>query len=203
MGEATFPETAPEGLRVIRSLLSLQEENSIIAEIHGLDEALWTHPQPRLALPPAKRETISFGWRYEASTRSVCEGLRMPPFLETVRERCTGVMNLNPEIFDQVIVARYDPGAGIGWHTDAPVFGPTVLSLSLGTDWHMDLNRGGHRISARVALPRRSLLVLSGAARSTWRHRLPPVRSVRYSLSFRSVVGNRKHAESQTENKET
>jgi len=29
-------------------------------------------------------------------------------------------------------VTRYPPGAAIGWQRDAPMFGPTVVGVSLG-----------------------------------------------------------------------
>jgi alkylated DNA repair dioxygenase AlkB len=89
---------------------------------------------------------------------------------------------------EQVIVTRYRSGAGIGWHTDAPVFGPVVATLSLGADWRKEFRRRAGDRAIRIALPRRSLLILAGEARTHWQHRIAPVKETRVSLSFRTVL---------------
>lgn len=38
-----------------------------------------------------------------------------------------------PEALAQVLVTRYPAGSVIGWHRNAPAFGPTVVGLSLGS----------------------------------------------------------------------
>jgi alkylated DNA repair dioxygenase AlkB len=186
---ARLPASAPEGLRLLLQVLyPPQDETDLIAAIEHLADELWTHPQPRPTLPAAKRETISFRGRYHTQTRRVAEGLLLPAFLAEVRDRCARAAGLDAEMFEQATATRYPPHAGIGWHTDAAVYGPTVLSLSLATDWYMDFNCGGHRTVVRVAIPRGALIVMSGAARSIWRHCIRPVKTLRYSVSFRSIA---------------
>ncbi len=51
----------------------------------------------------------------------------------------------------------------------------------------MELRRRAGDIVTKIALPRRSILVLEGEARSQWQHRIPDVRTTRISVSFRTV----------------
>jgi alkylated DNA repair dioxygenase AlkB len=89
-----------------------------------------------------------------------------------------------------VIVSRYPEGAGIGWHTDSPVFGDVIMGLSFGSDARLQLRpRDATAAATSIALPARSLYAIGGDARWKWQHRVPPVRGERFSLTFRSVVG--------------
>ena len=94
---------------------------------------------------------------------------------------------VDAKLLEQVIVTRYRAGAGIGWHTDAPVFGDVVATLSLGADWRMEFRQRAGEPALKVALPRRSLLVLEGDARARWQHRIPEVRATRISVSYRTI----------------
>jgi alkylated DNA repair dioxygenase AlkB len=83
---------------------------------------------------------------------------------------------------------RYPSGAGIGWHADSPAYGPTVLSLSLGAAACLQLRRSDSEDTTtrfELVLAPRSLFVLAGEARTSWVHRVRPVRAERYSLTVR------------------
>ena len=87
-----------------------------------------------------------------------------------------------------VLVLRYPPGAGIGWHRDRPAFGPEVVGISLLAASVMKLRPvGATRGGVRVTLAPRSAYVLAGPARSEWEHHVPPVASLRYSVTFRTL----------------
>jgi hypothetical protein len=66
---------------------------------------------------------------YESSQLLRTEPL--PHSLGWLRERCTEFAGVTPEALAQTLVTRYSPGATIGWHRDAPVFGPVVVGVSL------------------------------------------------------------------------
>jgi alkylated DNA repair dioxygenase AlkB len=66
----------------------------------------------------------------------------MPDFLAPLRERAAALANLPPGTLEQVLVARHPAGAGIGWHRDAPMFGPVVVGVSLGAPAVMRFRRG-------------------------------------------------------------
>ena len=151
----------------------------------------------------ARRRVLSFGARYVTQGRRVEPAPPLPPELCAVRDRmvdaaCSG---LGRELvlaggrtkadFALCTVLRYAPGAGIGWHTDNAIFGPTVLALSLGASARLQLRRAAGDTGAPgdqtlLELAPRSLFVLAGEARATWKHRLCPVEHERHSVTIRS-----------------
>jgi alkylated DNA repair dioxygenase AlkB len=78
--------------------------------------------------------------------------------------------------------------AAIGWHRDAPPFG-IVAGVSLGSACRFRLRRriGDRWGRATIDLQPRSLYLLDGPARSEWQHSIPPVETLRYSLTFRTL----------------
>ena len=101
----------------------------------------------------------------------------------------------------QCIVNEYRSGQGIGMHADHRDFGDVVASLSLGADWPMRFRPRGTRPYAAGALPgdevavlpRRSVLVLAGRARSAWMHGIDRTDSARetatrISATFRTLA---------------
>lgn len=83
---------------------------------------------------------------------------------------------------------RYDPGAGIGWHRDRPVF-EHVVGISLGAPATLRLRRrrpGGFDRAA-VPLAPRSIYHLTGEARHDWEHSILAVDLPRWSVTFRSL----------------
>ena len=87
------------------------------------------------------------------------------------------------------MVARYPPGAAIGWHRDAPMFGSPVIGISLGAACVMRFRRGKVRAweTFNQTLEPRSLYVLSGPARVTWQHSIPRTPELRYSITLRTL----------------
>jgi alkylated DNA repair protein (DNA oxidative demethylase) len=89
----------------------------------------------------------------------------------------------------QALVSRYPPGAGIGWHRDAPMFGSKVIGISLLTPCRMRFQRRARdtRLVYALELEPRSGYVLAGSARWAWQHSIPPTKALRYSFTFRSL----------------
>jgi alkylated DNA repair protein (DNA oxidative demethylase) len=88
----------------------------------------------------------------------------------------------------EALVQRYPEGAQIGWHRDAPAFG-TVVGVSLLAPARMRFRRDvdGIRRTFELVLEQRSGYVLAGPARTAWQHHVPPTKSLRYSITFRTL----------------
>src|SRR5438045_8283974 len=91
-----------------------------------------------------------FGTAYSIASRRVDAAPPLPPWLRAIRDRAVAAARAragdgtvlaggNPDDFVSSTIIRYPVGAGIGWHSDAPVYGPTVLTLSLGAPAWLDL----------------------------------------------------------------
>lgn len=106
-----------------------------------------------------------------------------------LRDRCAALAAVAPDRFVECLVTRYPPGATIGWHRDAPMFGSRVVGGSLLSGCRMRFRRtvGGVPHSYELSLALRSAYVLAGAARWNWQHSIPPVPALRYSITFRSL----------------
>ena len=114
----------------------------------------------------------------------------MPDWLRPVRDRAAAFANLDPDALIQALLIRYDPGAGIGWHRDRPIYGH-VLGLSLGWPAAMRFRRrrpgGFDRVS--VPLAPRGAYHMTGPARHEWEHSIAGMDQPRWSITFRSLAG--------------
>jgi alkylated DNA repair dioxygenase AlkB len=108
-----------------------------------------------------KRRVASFGWRYDFSGGGLTKTDDMPAFLLDLRAKATAFAGLRASDLQHLLVTQYGPGAAIGWRWD--------------------------RVS--LELEPCSIYLLRGPARSDWEHSIPAVDSLRYSLTFRSVLG--------------
>jgi alkylated DNA repair protein (DNA oxidative demethylase) len=165
------------------------------AIITGAEEQALIHRLGALELTPFRfhgwlgnRKTQSFGWRYDFDDASFTPAEPIPDWLDAVREKAAELASLQTGDFAHVLVARYDPGAGIGWHRDRDVF-EKVVGISLGTAATLRFRQrtasGFRRASVEVAP--RSAYLLAGEARHDWEHSIPPGQSLRFSITFRTL----------------
>ena len=134
-----------------------------------------------------KRLTRTFGWRYDFDDRSFAPSEPIPDWLQPLRANAAKFAGVPPEDFVHVLLVRYDPGAGIGWHRDRPVF-EKVVGVSLGTPAVLRFRRrreGGFD-RASVEVDPRSAYLLSGPARHEWEHSIAPGETLRFSITFRT-----------------
>jgi len=165
-------------------VLTPAEESALIARIDA--EALAPF---RFQGWLGKRLTHSFGWSYDFEDGRFAAAAPLPEWLLPLRERAARFAGLSADALAQALLIRYDPGAGIGWHRDRPVF-EHVVGVSLGSAAAMRLRRrveGGFR---RVTLPLapRSVYHLSGEVRHAWEHSIAPMEVPRWSVTFRSLA---------------
>lgn len=134
------------------------------------------------------RKTQSFGWRYDFDDSSFSPAEPVPVWLSPLRETAARFAGVKPSDFVHVLLARYDPGAGIGWHRDRDVF-DKVVGISLATPATLRFRRrragGFDRVSLDLAP--RSAYLLSGEVRWDWEHRITPGEQLRFSITFRTM----------------
>lgn len=178
------------GLALAEDFVTPREERDLIAHID------------RAPLEPfrfqgwtGKRLTASYGWRYDFTQASFAPTEPMPEWLLPLRARAAVFAGLAADDLLQALLIRYDPGAGIGWHRDRPVF-EHVVGISLGAPAAMRLRRrkpdGFDRRSA--ALAPRSIYHLAGEVRHEWEHSIAPMEVARWSITFRSLAAGQEVA---------
>ncbi|MDQ3898221.1 MAG: alpha-ketoglutarate-dependent dioxygenase AlkB [Actinomycetota bacterium] len=187
MAAGRLPTVAeePAGLLYVPNFVTEAEEASLVAAF-----AAGRFEEVRMRGQTALRTVLHFGHRYDYEGWRLVPAGPLPPAVGWLRERAAVLAGVDPDDFAETLVTRYPPGAGIGWHRDAPLFGPTVVGVSLLASCRLRFQRrtAEVRLTHEVALAARSAYVLGGAARWTWQHSIPAVPELRYSVTFRSVV---------------
>ena len=172
-----------DGLKYEEERIGAAEERALIERLSVLDLAPF-----RFQGWFGNRKTQSFGWRYDFDDSSFARTEPIPAWLEPVREKAAAFADLDPGDFAHVLLARYDPGAGIGWHRDRDLF-EEVVGISFGTPvtlrFRQRLATGFRR--ARIHVAPRSAYLLSGEARHDWEHSIAPGDNLRFSITFRAL----------------
>ncbi len=183
-------ETVPQGLQYIPNFLSEDEQIALVDNLERFSEEDWARLEIKMMGVVASRKIICYGANYITKTKRLSPAPPIPDWLKAIRVRAAQAAQVDCNEFEQVIVSRYPPGAGIGWHSDKNVFGDVVLGVSLLSACRMFFRREGFE-TYRLKLEPRSLLIMSGEARWQWQHQIPgtSIKSLRYSLTFRSFNG--------------
>lgn len=194
MQPSLFTQLPIEGLDYRADFIAPEEEAGFIGHLEALELTPF-----RFQSWVGKRQTRSFGWRHDFEDASFRKGDELPDWLIPLRDRVAAMVQVAPDDFCHCLVARYDPGAGIGWHRDRPVYG-LVAGISLGAEavlrFRQRTSTGFRR--ARLTVERRSAYLLAGEARSDWEHSIAPGGSVRFSITFRTLsAAGRRKAEAQ------
>jgi alkylated DNA repair protein (DNA oxidative demethylase) len=173
-----------EGLTYVEDFVSPEEERELLALIEPLD---FRTIEMRGQI--ARRRVRHFGLGYDYDRGELAPVEPLPEGLEWLRERAAALIERDPEDLLQILVSRYPEGAGIGWHRDAPMFGSRIVGVSLRAPARMRFQRTvkGEREVAAIELAPRSAYVLSGKARWSWQHSIPPGKELRYSVTFRTL----------------
>jgi alkylated DNA repair dioxygenase AlkB len=134
------------------------------------------------------RKTQSFGWRYDFDDASFTPTEPIPDWLQPLRDKAAAFAGVALCDIHHALIARYDPGAGIGWHKDRDVF-EKVVGTSLGTPTTLRFRQRGSGTFRRANLEvePRSAYLLSGEARWNWEHRITPGEQLRFSITFRTL----------------
>ena len=187
---APTPDILRHGALIVPDFVTPAEERRILERIA---EAPW--------IRDLNRRVQHYGFRYSYTSPGAREPA--PPFPLWSEHMARRLLpHFAGAIPTQCIVNEYRPGQGIGMHADHCDFGPVVASLSLAADWPMRFRPRSARPYVRlgapgdevITLPRRSVLVLSRAARASWMHGIDPADTAnrpatRVSATFRTLAG--------------
>jgi alkylated DNA repair protein (DNA oxidative demethylase) len=173
----------PAGLLYRSDFLPEAEEQTILRHLSELD-----FHEIHMRGQTARRTVRHFGYDYDYDSWRVTPGEPPPDWLVGVQERCAEITGVATSELAEILLTKYPPGASIGWHRDAPMFG-TVVGVSLASSCRMRFQRGKgeERRVYELELEPRSAYVLDGPVRHAWQHSIPPTKELRYSITFRTL----------------
>lgn len=144
--------TSIPGLVIYKNFLTLEKSRMLFDTI---DKYPWN--------TELSRRTQHYGYKYTYTRPNLIEKTtKMPKILEDIADSLHENKIVGSPL-NQCIVNEYEPGQCIGAHTDSPIFGEYICSISLGSNIEMEFSRGDH--ITKVLLNIGSLIVLSGEAR--------------------------------------
>ncbi|WP_308514936.1 alpha-ketoglutarate-dependent dioxygenase AlkB [Sphingomonas flavescens] len=172
-----------EGLSYRADAVSGAEQEALLRHLSELDVTPF-----RFQGWLGNRKTHSFGWRYDFDDASFARTEPIPDWLQPLRDCAADIAECAPEDFVHALVARYDPGAGIGWHRDRDVF-DKVVGFSFASDAVLRFRQRAAASFRRVRLEVEpsSAYLLSGEARYDWEHSIAPGEQLRFSVTFRTL----------------
>lgn len=187
-----FAEPLIAGLEYRSDFITRVEEWELIAHLQAMDLAPF-----RFQGWTGNRKTQSYGWRYDFDDASFLPTEPIPDWLIPLRDKAAEFAG---DEITHALLARYEPGAGIGWHKDRSVF-DRVVGVSLSSPAILRFRQRTPSGFTRFNLPVEpgSAYRLSGEARYDWEHRIVPGEDLRFSITFRTMsdLGRRKAAELQ------
>ncbi len=178
------PQPGPPGFVYRPDQIDPDEEAALANELSRLDLRPF-EMQGRIA----RRRVAYFGMRYDGAVGGLDHGTPIPDFLQPLRRKAASLAGLAPHELVHALVNEYPSGAPIGWHRDKAAFGE-VVGFSLLSACVLRFRRpdGSGWTRRALTLEPRSAYWLSGEARSVWEHSIPPVETLRYSVTFRTLA---------------
>src|SRR5437867_12052251 len=163
------PADVPEGFAYHADVMTEVEERALLDGLKAL-----AFGEVRMRGQVARRRTIHFGWTYGYETWRVEPGPPIPAFLLGARSRAARLAGVDADTMAEVLVTHYPPGAGIGWHRDAPAFGVVVgVSLLGACRVRFQPGRGVARPARAVAAAAGPACVAVGRARGPVQELVP------------------------------
>lgn len=181
-----FAPALPSGLIYQSEFMSRQDEAALIAHIQSLPFA-----QSRYKQYTARRRTVNFGYSYDFSANRTHRAPQPPAFLEELKQRVSQWAGIPASMFVQVLASEYQPDVPLGWHRDVPDF-EVVVGVSLASTarlrfrpypWSVERKKEAFTLDVEP----RSIYMLRDQARWGWQHSVPPVKQLRYSITFRTA----------------
>ena len=176
-----IPSELPDGFLYSPEFISSEEENELLRQIANLEfRAFDFHGYI------AKRRIVEYGFEYDFTSRQAQTARPLPAFLDAFRVRAAAWAGIRADQIIESVITEYSPGSPIGWHRDVPQF-EIIIGISLKSSCRFRFNpfRGEGKMVA-TSLEPRSAYILRGAARWQYQHSIPAVKTLRYSITFRT-----------------
>ncbi len=183
------PVHLPNGLLYRPDFITPAEEDILLAHIENLS---LRHPVYEEAYE-AKRRVKSFGWKYDFEKKKLIPGKELPSFLKIHARKIAKWMDIPASRVVHALVTEYTPGSAIDWHTDTEEF-EHVVGVSLNGWANMRFRpwrRKGERSPKDIValdLEPRSCYIMQGSVRWRWQHSVAPTKTLRYSITFRTLM---------------
>ena len=116
-----MPVDLPEGFIYRPDFLSESDEEQLLERIKDIEFSEF-----RMRDKIARRRVAHFGWLYGYDSAQIEPGPPIPEFLRGLQARAAALLEIEPNELVEALLTKYPPGAGIGWHRDAWVFGTVV-----------------------------------------------------------------------------
>ncbi|HYR91187.1 MAG TPA: alpha-ketoglutarate-dependent dioxygenase AlkB [Terriglobia bacterium] len=175
----------PAGLVYEPDFITRDEEGALLTETCNLPLR-----EAKYKDYTAKRRIMSYGASYDFSSNELIPAGPIPAFLHALRERIAAWVEIPASRFNHALIAEYKTGTQLGWHRDVPEF-EVIVGVSLGGPCRMRLRRypskkGRSAETPSLDLEPRSAYLMRGEARWGWQHSIPPTKTTRYSITFRT-----------------
>ena len=176
----------PEGFQYVHNFLTVDEEKYLLEQIAKIELHTFLFQGYE-----AKRKVASFGYDYSFDKKALTKGKDIPSYFNDLIDKVSSHLSLDKNLLAELLVTEYPVGSVINWHRDAPPF-DVIAGISLFADCTFRLRPHDKAKQGRgsiISLPvkRRSLYVIQGEARTDWQHSIAPVKSVRYSITLRTL----------------
>ncbi len=128
-----------------------------------------------------------FSYNYSNTKRA---SLPWTPFLRELKRKVEAACGYR---YNSVLLNLYHDGSeGMGWHSDDEKglgARPNIASLSFGATRRFDMRHKETKETVSLSLESGSLIVMSGASQSCWKHQVPKqlrIKEPRVNLTFRN-----------------
>ncbi len=179
-----IPVQLPNGFVYQPEFITKREEEQMVALFEELP--LENAPYHEYT---AKRRILSYGWAYDAAGNTI-PGEPIPDFLKQLIQRIAKWTNIPRANIVQALITEYTPGAGVGWHCDNERC-ENVIGISFAGWADMQLRplarHGDQKDITRLSLEPRSAYLMQLDSRWKYQHRIMPVETLRYSITFRTT----------------
>jgi alkylated DNA repair dioxygenase AlkB len=184
-GDLFAAPALPAGLEYQTDFITPGEEAALLAAIAPLPFREATFQQYT-----ARRRVVRYGRMDDADARAWPDLGALPAPIAHLRRRIAGAYDIAEDAFIHALVTEYRPGTPIGWHRDKPAYG-AVFGVSLASGCRMRFrpwdDRGNRAATFALQIAPRSLYVMRDEIRWAFQHHIPPVRTLRYSITFRTA----------------